>query len=280
MPQLGRLRQPTRNTGSVTDQSNVQSPAEFADIYRLIGLEPPTLKRSDVAAQSGVDPAQSVRWWRAMGFPEVDDTAVAFSASDVAIVRRLRALIDAGALDDDDILRLARVSGSAFSRLVEAQLDVMPDLTEGSGALPNLDNGERDVIAFIESTMSYVWKHHLVAAWAHHMSVGSSDQLEAVGFADLSGFSRVSKKASSGEIAEIVDTFETAAFDAVSAHDGRVVKFIGDEVMFVASDLDAGVDICLALISALADQERVPQCIAASRSGRRCRWVATSSGRR
>lgn len=243
----------------MTEQSDVQP--QFEDIYRLIGLESPTLRRADVAAQSGVDPSQSVRWWRAMGFPEVDDTAVAFSESDVAIVRQLRALIDAGALGDEDVLRLARVSGSAFSRLVEAQLDVMPDLTAGGAALDNVDNGdngERNVIAFIESTMSYVWKRHLVAALAHQLSVGSSDQLEAVGFADLSGFSQVSKKATSGEIADIVESFETIAFDVVSAHDGRVVKFIGDEVMFVANDLDAGVDICVALISALAGDERVP----------------------
>lgn len=243
----------------MTDQSDVQPPTEFSDIHRLIGLDPPTLRRADVAARSGVDPAQSVRWWRAMGFPEVDDNAVAFSESDVAIVRRLRSLIDAGALDDEDILRLARVSGSAFSRLVEAQLDVMPDLTEGGAALANVDNGERNVVAFIESTMSYVWKRHLVAALAHGLSVDTSDQLEAVGFADLSGFSRLSKKATSAEIAEIVENFETRAFDVVSAHEGRVVKFIGDEVMFVANDLDAGVDICIALISALADDERVPQ---------------------
>ena len=47
----------------------------------------------------------------------------------------------------------------------------------------------------------------------------------------FSGLSRIGKSASAEEITEIVEIFETAAFDVVSAHAGRVVKLIGDEVM-------------------------------------------------
>jgi adenylate cyclase len=106
--------------------------------------------------------------------------------------------------------------------------------------------------------MNYVWRRHLLAALARQLTVRESDGLQAVCFADLSGFSRVSKNASSGEIAEIIETFETTAFDVVSSHDARVVKFIGDEVMFVTERLEDGVDIAIDLIVRLRSIEIVP----------------------
>ena len=58
---------------------------------------------------------------------------------------------------------------------------------------------------------------------------------EAVGFADLSGFTKISQRMDVERLAELVDEFEEAAFDVVSAHGGRTVKLIGDEVIFVFS---------------------------------------------
>ena len=48
------------------------------------------------------------------------------------------------------------------------------------------------------------------------------------------------------------------AFDVVSAHEGRVVKLIGDEVMFVAKTIDDAVAIAIELIVRLAPIEAVP----------------------
>jgi len=240
---------------------------DLEGVYRLVGIEPPSLQRSDVEALAGVDSARSVRWWRAMGFPEVTPGEIAFGTEDVDIVRRLDTMIAAGAMSDDDVARLARLMGASFSRLVEAQLAVMPALLatipagqiDRSGALDRIDGDvESDAIGFVESTMSYVWRRHLLAALAQSMSVGEDDGLRTVGFADLSGFSQISKKASAEEITEIVEIFETAAFDVVSAHTGRVVKLIGDEVMFVAESFDDAIEISLDLISRLRPVEALP----------------------
>ncbi len=242
---------------------------DLGDIYHLAGLELPSLTRSDVAALGGVDSAQSVRWWRAMGFPEVADDEVAFGPEDVDIVKRLREFIAAGAVSNDDVLRLARVTGASFSRLVEAQLEIVPNalaamLAQGHTIevprpVDESDDGKEDgVLQFLERTMSYVWRRHLLAALARQLAVRDSDGLQAVCFADLSGFSRISKKASSEEIAEIIEAFETAAFDVVSSHDARVVKFIGDEVMFVTEHLEDGVDIAIDLIVRLRSIDIVP----------------------
>ena len=240
---------------------------DLEGVYRLVGIEPPSLHRAEVEALTGVDSERSARWWRAMGFPEVTPGEIAFGTEDVDIVRRLDTMIAAGAMSDDDVARLARLMGASFSRLVEAQLAVIPALlatvpagqVDRSGALDRIDgNVESDAIGFVESTMNYVWRRHLLAALAQSLSVGEDDGLRTVGFADLSGFSRISKKASAEEITEIVEIFETTAFDVVSAHEGRVVKLIGDEVMFVAESFDDAIEISLDLISRLRPVEALP----------------------
>src|SRR6185503_763356 len=67
-----------------------------------------------------------------------------------------------------------------------------------------------------------------------------------VGFVDLVGFTTLSGRMSVHELAEVVERFEEVAHDVVTARGGRVVKLIGDEVMFVTVDAAAGCDIALA----------------------------------
>lgn len=240
----------------MTERTTTPDP-EVEALYAVVGIETPTLRRSDIAGLSGIDPDQSLRWWRAMGFAEVGDDEVAFGPTDLAVLQRLRGLLDSGRVDDADILRLARLMGASFSRLVDAQLAVIsrglsPDARRTS------DEPDDDVVSFVESTMNYVWRRHLLAALAQSLNAGEADAPQAVGFADLSGFSRVSKTASQEQITEIVETFESAVFDVVSKHEGRVVKLIGDEVMFVSSSLDDAVTIAIELIQRLEPIEAVP----------------------
>ena len=54
-----------------------------------------------------------------------------------------------------------------------------------------------------------------------------------VGFADLVGFTAKTQQLEEAELAEVVGRFETVAYDVVAEHGGRVVKMIGDEVMFL-----------------------------------------------
>ena len=240
---------------------------ELAAVYRLVGMDPPSLRRAEVEAFTGVNFERSLRWWRAMGFPEVASGEVAFGREDVDILQRLALVTATGAIGDDDIARLAQLMGASFSRLVEAQLEIIPalrsaveaDTADGIGSSDGWESDvELDAVGLIAETMNYVWRRHLLAAIANGLSVPDGDDLSAVGFADLSGFSRISKRAATAEITEIVETFEATAFDVVSAHAGRVVKLIGDEVMFVADSIDDAVGIALDLITRLRTVDLVP----------------------
>jgi len=224
--------------------------------YRLVDLGPPTLRRIDIETQTGLSSERTLRWWRAMGFPEVAEDEVAFRAEDVELVRRLGALVESGTIQDKNILRLARLMGASFSRLVDAQLDALDNLA--GPEFVELADADFDVFGFMETAMLYVWRRHLLAAISHRLSLEKSDAGQAVGFVDLSGFSRISKRADNAELTEIIDTFETAAFDVVSGHGGRVVKLIGDEVMFVTDDIDTAVAVGIDIIARLAPVEKMP----------------------
>ena len=56
-----------------------------------------------------------------------------------------------------------------------------------------------------------------------------------VGFVDLVGFTQLSQQLPVAELRTLVDDFESAEYDVVGSG-GRVVKLIGDEVMFVTVD--------------------------------------------
>ncbi len=238
-------------------------------MHRLVKLDPPMFRRADVADLGGVPNDQTIRWWRAMGFPEVPDDEPAFSNQDVEMVRQLNSLLVVGLVDHDDILRLARLMGASFSRLADAQIAVIDEfLASIPGADPTesrrtrlaamVTDADTDVLDFLEDSMSYVWRRHLLAALGRWLSVDDDSAEQTVGFADLSGFSRLAKRLNGPELTDTIETFETVAFDVVSAHEGRVVKLIGDEVMFVTPSIDEAVAISLDMITRLEPIDAVP----------------------
>ena len=235
------------------------APHDARALAELVGLDPPEFDRGDMERLVGVDHDDMVRWWRAMGFAEVPEDEVAFGDADVEMARRLVALVGSDLLDDQDVLRLARLLGASFSRIAEAQAGVLEDVL---AALPPPEGDatpwerihalEQDpdtsLLALLEDSLVYVWRRHLVAALGRWLGAGEDVSDRAVGFADISGFSKLSRDTPADDLAHVVDAFEATAFDVVSSRGGRVVKLIGDAVMFVAEDLVTGVDIGLDLV--------------------------------
>ena len=64
---------------------------------------------------------------------------------------------------------------------------------------------------------------------------------------------------SARELAALVERFEDTAHDVATARDGRLVKPIGDEVMFVAVDPAAACDIALTLVERLPRRQVTPR---------------------
>ena len=58
----------------------------------------------------------------------------------------------------------------------------------------------------------------------------------AVGFVDLVGFTPLAASLGSEQLGSVFDRFERVAADVIADHDARMVKLIGDAVMFSAVD--------------------------------------------
>jgi adenylate cyclase len=69
-----------------------------------------------------------------------------------------------------------------------------------------------------------------------------------VGFADLSGFTALTQLLTPTQLSDLLNEFNGAVSDVVHADGGRVVKFIGDEVMWVTSTPERLVKVAVDLV--------------------------------
>jgi adenylate cyclase len=90
----------------------------------------------------------------------------------------------------------------------------------------------------------------------------------SVGFADLVSFTRLVRRLSERDLARVVQRFEALASDVVIAHGGRVIKTVGDEVLFVAIGAAPAAAIALDLVKAMADDDLLPDVRVGMASGR------------
>ncbi len=89
-----------------------------------------------------------------------------------------------------------------------------------------------------------------------------SDRLDSrltVGFVDLVGFTAATASMDSAELLAFIRAFHSRTYDVVTCAGGRVVKHIGDEIMFTAADPAAGCEIALALIDAFGETGSLPR---------------------
>jgi len=115
----------------------------------------------------------------------------------------------------------------------------------------------------IAKILEYVWRRHLEASVRRAISLGGLTLMDpgdlqaelAIGFADMVGFTAVSQQISTRDLAKLVTRFEAVANDVVASCGGRVVKMIGDEVMFDAPDPYSAIEIALNLAEAYNDDE-------------------------
>jgi adenylate cyclase len=115
-----------------------------------------------------------------------------------------------------------------------------------------------EVMPRLETLQNYVWRQHLAKASRRMMttdSLGSDVANLAVVFVDIVGFTSQSKELSDVELVSWIEYFEAECSAVVNDHGGRVIKNIGDEVLFVADDLTSAADTALLLTARGEDAE-------------------------
>jgi adenylate cyclase len=116
----------------------------------------------------------------------------------------------------------------------------------------------------LERLQGYAWRRQLAAYLARMAAQGPSElgaatAPVAIGFADMSGFTSLTRKATEMELRELLDCFESMATEVVGDHGGRIVKTIGDEVLFQIDDPAQAALVALELLERAEADDRLPQ---------------------
>jgi adenylate cyclase len=206
------------------------------------------------------------RFWRALGFTDVDDDEAVFTDLDIEAVRLFQTMVAMDMVDVDSAVKMARVIGTSMARIAEAETapGSTPILTSSGDSVIDADQFARRAgtsLPAMGRLLEYVWRRHLGAATRRAMLTRSRRRDEgispimAVGFADMVGFTLLSQHLDDAELGEVVLRFETLAHDTVVARGGRVVKMIGDEAMFVVQTAAGAAEIGLSLAEAYAGDQ-------------------------
>ncbi len=217
----------------------------------------------DAASAATALPVEEIRHiWRSLGFPEPQSGERVFSSVDLTNLAAVAQLMRSGAVSPEVTYGMTRVIGSSMARVASALVDAVSARTDRSPAHPTApgelspslaDAG--NVLGRFPDVLEQVWRRHLQDAARRRLLRGDLDGSPGlvVGFADLVGFTALAQQVSDEELAAVVDQFERLAYDVVIAGGGRVVKMIGDEVMFLVEDPVMAAEIALGLADASRD---------------------------
>lgn len=233
--------------------------------------------RDEVTQLAGVELERAQQLWVAMGFPtDPDPDAVMYTDADVQALKMITDLVQDNVVEKSMELSVARTLGQSMSRLAEWQVGVVnsyiaariaEEASEaGSGDRDRIREDARAVsqntIPALEHLQNYVWRRHLAAASGRALAVNFSDtapDVVAVGFADMVGYTSLTRQLDVGELTGLLEEFESVTTTVIARGHGSVVKNVGDEVMFRASSPVDAARIALQLHEAFADREDIPK---------------------
>jgi adenylate cyclase len=224
----------------------------------LLG-ERPSLTRVQVAEQAGVELEIAEQLWRLLGFPHQTDDAVAFTPADVRALELTHDLMELGILGPDSQAALVRTWGRSYARLAEWQTSLLADVAiDGSDPRRRLEELAGAVLPRVESLQTYIWRRHLAGAASRLLTTeatGTAVTSQSVCFVDIVGYTSHSKTLTESELIDWIEQFEHIATGTVVEHGGRIIKMIGDEILFTTDDPVAAAEIALAMTERGADPD-------------------------
>jgi adenylate cyclase len=214
------------------------------------------MSAEEVAKETGLSVDLLHRITLAAGVPIRED---GYRESDLDIFRLFEG--GSGLFGEEVVLQFTRAVGSSMARIADAALSMFlvnvegPLVQDGKGAVPLAEASEEAValLDVVPQLMAGLFRLHIQAAISRQRVANRSTENPslfrlAVGFVDLVGFTPYAEKAEPDDLSELIALFEGRANDVVAQYGGRVVKHIGDEVMFVDPNPVVACDVALHLV--------------------------------
>lgn len=269
------------SNGSAPNSAAPDREAIKALEIELLGSER-TLRRREVAAGAGVSLLSARKLWRAMGFPNLGDEDLAFTDNDLNALSTVIELVREGQLTEEAAISVTRAIGQMTDRMVVWQVEALIEDMVVARGISDAEARRLLVLELpsllqpLEEMLVYSWRRQMNAGVqrlalraeagleaSEHGREGDEDDAplplaRAVGFADLVSYTSLSRRMNEKTLAQLVQRFENKCAEIISIGGGRLVKTIGDEVLYNAETPEAGAEISLALARAFAEDDLLP----------------------
>ncbi|MCZ7536806.1 MAG: adenylate/guanylate cyclase domain-containing protein [Acidimicrobiia bacterium] len=242
-------------------------------IDRILMPGKPVYDIVELARAAGTDTETARRVWRSLGFPDMPEGVASFTDQDAEMLS-----VAVARIDTEDAAQLferqVRVISSSLARIAAVEADMIAEVLEtieeetGDAAATTAVLLERLDWPVISRLVEYAHRLQLRAAvWRRLARDVAGAKVEiGIGFVDLVGYTALSEEIDDRSLAELLTRFEALASDVVAEHSGRVVKTIGDEVMFAALSKEAAL-IALDIVDRASDDTALPPVRAGVASG-------------
>jgi adenylate cyclase len=226
------------------------------------------LSALDLATLTGTPIEEVLEAYRLLGVPVADRGQRTFTKEEARLLEVLavgRSSLPEGMVEE--VLRsigtaLTLIAESAVSAFVGSVEDLLEEGTQRARAEMTTATGELGLELGV--LLGPLLRHHLWSAVlrqraAMRTTVDRRESQVAIGFVDLVGFTATTARMDTAELLEFMQRFHRRTFDVVTAAGGRVVKHIGDEIMFAGADATTGCAIALDLLDAFRDADSLPR---------------------
>ena len=217
----------------------------------------PTYSMLAAADALGVPVQELTHAWAALGLTIGDAEVPVLSQADVDALGTW--VILRTVAGDDAAIGFLRMVGAATARLAEAsgtmvrlaQPDLLMTHSQDELTTARAYRAMAELVPGVSTLIDSVWRHQITSArtyFEHVIHDSSASVTCGIGFADLSGFTALTQRLTPAELSDLLIEFGGAISDVVHADGGRVVKFIGDEVMWVTHTAELLVKVAVDLV--------------------------------
>jgi len=252
--QQPRAEQDPRGTARSLDEALLQGEAIYNE--------------QELCEATGATSAQVSAYWQALGLPISDKEAKVFTQADVRALKSLFEVAEREQFDHRTLTSLIRSAGHTTERLALWQAEALVEhyahnygWDDTRARLEVLSNLEEMHTVFVEQ-LDHAWRRQMAALAGRWFVEFTGERAQdergrgqlplprAVGFADIVSFTSQTAKMRSSELSNFVSNFEAAARDVITRAGGRVVKTVGDAVLYIADDVESGAKVALGLAEA------------------------------
>lgn len=249
--------------------------AGIRELERVLLGQNRTLRRRETAESAGVSLLSARKIWRALGFPNVSDDDKYFTELDADALRRITGLVREGVVTEDGAISITRSVGQMMDRMVAWQVEALVEDMVVNGGKTDAEAREElltilpEFIDELEEIAVYGYRRQLNAAVLRlalraekENSVTDQNALplaRGIGFADLVSYTSLSRQMNEKTLASLIKSFEQKCAEVVAVGGGRIIKTVGDEIMFLTESPEAGARISLALSKMIRENSDLPE---------------------